>query len=85
MAERTVEYKIKISKVNGDVIKEIKTQLEGLGATVDMVETKAKDLNATLINYNQITQVFQNVNQAVSALSGMFNEMTGAAMKQENW
>ena len=52
MSEKTVIYQIKLKDISGDATGKLKKQLEGLGATVEVVNKQTEDLKTKFLNFN---------------------------------
>ena len=77
MSEKTVIYQIKLKDISGDATGKLKKQLEGLGATVEVVNKQTEDLKTKFLNFNQIVSSIQHVTDAIGQISSAVNTMTG--------
>ena len=77
MSEKTVIYQIKLKDISGDAKGKLKKQLEGLGATVEVVNKQTEDLKTKFLNFNQIVSSIQHVTDAIGQISSAVNTMTG--------
>ena len=77
MSGKTVIYQIKLKNVSGDATGKLKKQLEGLGATVEVVSKQVEDLNTRFLNFNQFVSSIQHISDAITQVSSTMNTLTG--------
>ena len=77
MSEKTVIYQIKLKDISGDATGKLKKQLEGLGATVEVVNKQTEDLKTKFLNFNQFVSSIQHITDAIGQVSSTMNTLTG--------
>ena len=70
--------KLQIKITGSDSFKEVEVSAEKLAKAIAQVKMKSEELQNSLINANQMAQVFEQVSSAVQGLQSAMHELTEA-------